>query len=707
LLKYLLTRILYILCIAGMLSACTAQDWRAMASAATQTAQGDAATIAPVDSPALTLTSDPVLTETPSEIPAQAPDGAAVVTPEPTQSIPAENTPPAGEPLTLTNLQMVTAEYGWALDAHGRLLHTHDGALHWNDITPPDEGDYVWSGFFALDAKRAWVTAQQGLCQGVDCPEFVPQATIWRTEDGGQNWQASEPLCLAGDCGYDFQVLAAFYSPVQMQFINEKNGWLLATVDHMMFQDRYRIYHTRDGGNTWQMITDTARGPMAFSATGLSFLDEQSGWFALSQVGGAEQPAPNWYIYHTTNGGKSWFKYKLPVPLSTPDIFSTNTYWCGATDLQATPPDVLDLTIACKVYTETDELSYEFQLHSITSGDTWITWQKTASQDFMNATWGWRIVSDDQETYTLERTLDGGVIWQSVGEVPAGKLDFTNELSAWVLNEQGACYHTADGGLAWEKIEPLLTTKVSIQSFLPTEPQNVTLSAANGETFQAVYYPPSTSPAPVVILMHQVNKNMHQWDAVAAWLWKGEISQYTDAENSWLNSTWFPENTLAERPAVLVFNYRDCGMEACYRPSNQQVLKDAQTALQYVLTLPATDVNEITVIGTSVGADAALNSCFLLQDDTDYACKNVLAFSPGSYLDYKSESVIKVLTLHGSRVYCFAARADIESATICLNPDHSDQYVSFVGKGLQHGIEIFSPEYETNVLDAVLQAIEK
>jgi hypothetical protein len=248
-------------------------------------------------------------------------------------------------------------------------------------------------------------------------------------------------------------------------------------------------------------------------------------------------------------------------------------------------------------------------------------------------------------------------------------------------------------------------TATASQTPKPLMPEEIQLMAENGEPFPALYFPPSHSPAPVIIFMHQLNLDMDQWQAIAPWLWgAGEAVPVTDPEEAWLDSSWFPENTLSNAPGVLIFTYRNC-YSGCKQPQNKKILQDAQTALQYVLTLPETDTDQITIVGTSIGADAAIDSCFLLQDKTAYACKNVIAVSPGSYMQYRFESVAKVMVHDQTDIYCYASRADVGPAATCTGFQSSEHYHYFVGKGHQHGIELFSPAFEMNLLDVLLQAV--
>ncbi|MBI9050737.1 MAG: hypothetical protein JEZ00_15050 [Anaerolineaceae bacterium] len=614
---------------------------------------------------------------------------------------PALNTATA-EDVVISNLYMVDGENGWAMDEDNRLLVTKDGGHFWADVTPW-VGVYQWSGFFALDNQHAWLVPRQETCEGQACSAYQ----VWRTSDGGENWRTSQPFCMGNNCEEQYTTPTNFAEPVQIQFLDEQRGWLLLNVQHEEMQDKYRIYKTTDGGSDWQFVMDSADAPAAYHVSGLSFLNDNSGWLALSQVGGTEDPGPNWIIYYSIDIGKSWKTFKLPVPRTLPETFNENDYSCGATQLRASPAEILDVIMECTVDIDASQETYQFRFHSITGGKNWSNWQNYSQADFVNATWGWRMQPTEDNTYMVEHSVDAGANWQAISEVPwLGALSFGNELYGWALVKDGKAaglYQTIDGGATWNQLAPKIGEPAEQQQ-ADSNPRELFLSGANGQTFPVVYYPPSTAQAPVVIFMHQVDMDLSQWDAIAAWLWKDDLSDFRDETLPWLNSSWFPENTLEEKPAILVFTYRDCG-EGCSRPENRKILNDTQTILEYVLNQPEIDPKRITVVGTSVGADAALDACFLLQDKTDLDCDNVISVSPGSYLDYEFASVIKVMSKTPTHMYCYAARADSYPATLCMSNRSSDVYEFFVGKGKQHGIELFTPEFEVNLLEILLQAI--
>lgn len=359
----------------------------------------------------------------------------------------------AGQPITLADLHMFADGRGWAVEATGHIVHTTDGGHIWTVATPPQVLPYNEGGFFALDADTAWATP---LCDEPCLKTHVPM--IWHTVDGGQTWQAGQPICLKGDCGYEVDFSAQYYVPRSLQFSDAQNGWLLVVIYHLMFQNRYRMYHTSDGGASWDFVIDNYQGPNVFLANGLAFTDERTGWFGISQVDGAEDPHPNWYVYKTIDGGHTWDRFDLPVPSPLPDALALNQYWCGASRVKT-----LDLSFYCDLVVKYPRPRYYFRFHN--DGANWQAWPEPGPDvaSFIDAARGWRLIADPgaDGLYDLEQTHDGGLHWAFVKSVEwSGSLDFVNAQIGWAIAKNGdatALVHTLDGGKTWAEIKPFIS----------------------------------------------------------------------------------------------------------------------------------------------------------------------------------------------------------------------------------------------------------
>lgn len=369
---------------------------------------------------------------------------------------------PPGQALTFASLHMNDEQNGWGI-AGERIVRTRDGGQTWKDVTPND-CPYRDIGFFALDANTAWATSYSLYAGGcaLEQNQDVIWGTIWHTADGGSTWQ-EQPVCLLGEeCDFNFAVAPAAYYPVALHFVDERSGWLLLVVDHVMFQDRYRIYQTKDGGSHWVPVIDSMGGPLAMSVTGLAFQDRQTGWMSISQVDGAAEQRAEWGIYRSSDAGLTWEYLALPEPNPLPQTFAHNTAWCGADGVALLPPNALGVIVHCKVYEPDFIPSYDFYFHSADGGKTWTSWQKTGDVDFIDPSLGWRSVLNNG-VYDLEQTRDGGQTWAKVKTVIwNGELEFVNEQVGWAIAAKDnvvTLVHTTDGGKTWEEMKPVVAAR--------------------------------------------------------------------------------------------------------------------------------------------------------------------------------------------------------------------------------------------------------
>lgn len=88
-------------------------------------------------------------------------------------------------------------------------------------------------------------------------------------------------------------------------FPTDKVGYIIATSDRTMSQERQIIFKTTDGGITWK---EMGFGPSTWLLTNGGFIDENIGFMSYPKVEGAETN-----FYRTIDGGKSFAAIKLPI----------------------------------------------------------------------------------------------------------------------------------------------------------------------------------------------------------------------------------------------------------------------------------------------------------------------------------------------------------------------------------------------------------
>lgn len=383
------------------------------------------------------LTPTPLPTQPPSETPAPIPSQAS-----PTQDVIAHLD--VGQAVTIVRLDMLDEQNGWAQGGLAgeteHILRTTNGGLTWQDVTPPQTtlnlAQPLQSAANFRDTQLAWVFYMQA-----DSTPSQP-AVIWRTQDGGTNWQASQPL--------DLQGLESQFYVSDLQFIDAQIGWLMAHVGVGMNHDYIMLYHTQDSGLSWQRLIDPYMdgGIQSCYKPGMLFSDEQHGWLPVNCNG----VMPGAILYHTMDGGSTWETVNVPPPTDLPTLFDNPEVACSVADVTFFSPSYGKLSMTCANY-GTDPLTYLYYLYTTQDGGA--TWDSTAypggNLEFLNDQLGWT------QNWDIYQTTDGGTSWTKISTVSwQADFNFVSENLGWAVvstGEEIALVKSEDGGVYWTQID--------------------------------------------------------------------------------------------------------------------------------------------------------------------------------------------------------------------------------------------------------------
>jgi len=239
------------------------------------------------------------------------------------------------EALPLWDVDFLDAQHGMAvgdafLNTESVIITSSDGGTTWANRTNGSINAVL--DLVALDQNHAWAAYDYG-------------GKTSRTPDGGVTWLNTE----VGD---------QYVSLRSIDMADELNGWTVGY--HNTYLTGY-IYHTTDGGVTWQqqygLGVDYLQGvaaldaqtaiviggqsrsvehrttdggvtwhelnvPLAYFWYGLSFLDDRTGWLVGGNGGN---------IVKTTDGGSTWVIQNTPAPytLSSIHFSDPNNGWAG------------------------------------------------------------------------------------------------------------------------------------------------------------------------------------------------------------------------------------------------------------------------------------------------------------------------------------------------------------------------------------------
>jgi photosystem II stability/assembly factor-like uncharacterized protein len=349
--------------------------------------------------------------------------------------------------VTITKIRMMTTSIGWAIGhqgtSHDHILFTQDGGRTWLDRTPPttilQDGDQTIQaeGFF-LNENHAWVKYSIQAPPPPLAPQFV-----WRTADGGNSWQASQPLPLTG--------MEMYFTPTVLTFIGADRGWLLVNVDAGMNHEYSSLYMTKDGGASWDRILDpTGTGLQIASNTDMLFANENIGWATKDAPVVAKGP----FIEKTTDGGYSWNTLFLPSPENLD--FEDPNLFCKTYSPAFTSKQTRLLLLSCK--DPEKEETYQYVYATSDEGENW-RYSELPSPvfelDFIDYQTGYALGKD------IYKTKDGGEDWEKIKTVYwEGQFSFVDEENGWaVARKEGQIgfVYTQDGAQVFQLLNPKIS----------------------------------------------------------------------------------------------------------------------------------------------------------------------------------------------------------------------------------------------------------
>jgi photosystem II stability/assembly factor-like uncharacterized protein len=332
-------------------------------------------------------------------------------------------------------VRFVDSQNGWAAGALRTILHTTNGGQTWTlqlgGVFEDPANRYPFNGLDATDAANAiavgggnsiytttnggsqWLSRGSG--SGTIPFRFArtDSSHLWSansnsevlyTVNGGKKWDRSI-IQLQLDC-------ETCSNTADIAFVNNTEGW---AVINGLFTTTSWVWHSLDGGKTWQTLNVTNTGTLS----GLAIVDAQT----LVAVSGT-----NDLIFRSTNAGNTWTAVPHP-PGGT---------WFGAVRFVPGTQTGWAVGTGEKILKSTD------------GGATWIS-QRDANHpfnlidvSFADLNNGWTVGGEELHT------TDGGATWtkQMTGVVASVSVYAISPTTAWIggLQDLG---RTTDGGATW------------------------------------------------------------------------------------------------------------------------------------------------------------------------------------------------------------------------------------------------------------------
>jgi photosystem II stability/assembly factor-like uncharacterized protein len=314
-----------------------------------------------------------------------------------------------GDAFSITQIQMIDQRFGWGIaaadDQNEHLLTTQDGGQTWKDITPPAPVSVAPDHPLHLIAYFLDARNAWVIYDPANEALAVPPP-IWHSQDGGRTWQASQPI--------PPEQMTELSSPLYLYFVDPQVGWLMLGHGAAAGSAPVSIYQTRDGGRNWQRILEMLSAQSGSVDTccqsGMLFFDDSSGVITTSS-GPDPYPHVNW----SQDGGKSWQRQDLPLP----DRVSQDAA-CGTHSPRISQTTSLYVIMECQVPDAASSNWLNYLYHTDNYGQTWESvplpkpdkepapWRYNWSDleiKLVSATDGWLIVRDYYEDEQQTQTL--------------------------------------------------------------------------------------------------------------------------------------------------------------------------------------------------------------------------------------------------------------------------------------------------------------
>ena len=210
-------------------------------------------------------------------------------------------------------------------------------------------------------------------------------------------------------------------------FVNDKIGFLL--------KDYYSLFKTTDGGKTWAQLPNFKSYDIAEQ---VYFVNENIGFVSIFG-------RPNAPLMVTTDGGNTWKNQLLNLNGTLSHFqFVDNTHGFAL---------LFGLTLTTTTYKLNIAL-----VETKNQGQTWAEVPLTDSLStdrlglqFLDNKKAFAIAQKNRTNYLI-KSLDGGVTWKALGNLPNDILSFkfVDEQNGIATNFSN-CFTTTDGGLTWQQ----------------------------------------------------------------------------------------------------------------------------------------------------------------------------------------------------------------------------------------------------------------
>lgn len=258
-------------------------------------------------------------------------------------------------------------------------LSTNDMADNAADMESADQPDVPWNITLDKDSDKLWVSGADGVMKEVPVP--LSEILGRRAGTGGTSLQKGSyqvdenkiVFAYGGDEINPFSVLfyeeesESFKKSIvtydyfggRMLFVdfpeNSEEGFLIFTGEQVVWQESTTLFHTTDGGKSWQEVGPAGSDANTSShslTVGAGFINNKVGFVTIR-----DPETPD--IWRTADGGLTWEKQTLPFVQE----------YHGMAYMPVEKDGVLTLYVGMEEYSEYEGTKAKYE--SIDDGNTW------------------------------------------------------------------------------------------------------------------------------------------------------------------------------------------------------------------------------------------------------------------------------------------------------------------------------------------------
>lgn len=305
------------------------------------------------------------------------------------------------------DLNFIDDTHGWAVGSYNSVARTTNGGQTWQLISGSIYSD---NWFQASD----FINADTGiLCGNIG---LIGEPLIQKTYDGGLT-------------RINLQAPSISHQLVDVEMISANEIWL---AEGMQAQGNNKLYHSTDGGATWQNVQVSSDYDHAIK---LYFADALQGRLISTKC-----------IYITNDGGVTW----ISRPISNLSTFRlTGGSWADLNTAYVIDDDGV-------IFKTTDAgLSWEIKSNGFRSNLMAIEFN-----DEFNGCVAGQYDTVTQEHYNvIYCTSDGGYHWKgavmdTIENGMINDVDYQNENTIWACGNKDLVYRSNDAGDNWQRFSP-------------------------------------------------------------------------------------------------------------------------------------------------------------------------------------------------------------------------------------------------------------